>query len=132
MELEVLGQFLHLQERSPRGIADHGDPVPFLILSQELRLDVGQEDQFGPDGSERTERRIAVVGFASGQLGLSTIGVDSLAPVAHEVDHPDRTVVLRCHRLQSSGVVVINGAVGEAGKTNGAHCLFLVFEEGRS
>jgi hypothetical protein len=121
VELEVLGQLLHLQERPPGGVADHRDPVPLLVLSEELHLDVGQEHQLGADRAERAERRVPVVGLPSGQLGLPAVGVDGAVPVAHEVDHPDGTVLLGGDRRQASGELGVDGAVGDGGEVVGIH-----------
>jgi len=119
VELDVLGEVLHLEERPTGGVADHGDPVPHLVLAEELLLDVGQEHQLGAHRAERPEGCVPVVGLPTGQVCRPPVGVDGAVPVPHEVDHPDRAVFVGGHGGQAAGIVGIDGAVGDGGKSVG-------------
>ncbi len=56
------------------------------------------------------------VGLLPGERGLAAVGVLGPVPVLHEVDHPDRPVVVRRGRGQPQGVLRVHRPVGDGGE----------------
>ena len=125
--LEVLA-LLHGEERRPARVAHDAHAVP-RGPALRLRDDVADEGHHGADRLERPERRVGVVGLPArdgvvGPLGTAVVGD---AAVLHQVERPERAVILRGqlepaaeHLEVGRAVAGGGGSVGHRGAFRGA------------
>jgi hypothetical protein len=111
LQLAEVRALLHLDERAPARVLHHRDPLPRRLVAEQLGFDRRQEHDLGADRRERSDRRVAVVGFLPADRAVAPVRVLRDLPVLHQIDHPHRTVVVRRGAGESGGVVEVDRPV---------------------
>ena len=107
--LEVLA-LLHGEERRASGIAHDAHPIP-PGRAERLCGDVTEVGDGGTDRSEGADRRIRVVGLAT-RHRRSIVAVVGHLDVLHEVEGPERPIILGLHLEPPADQFDVDGAVG--------------------
>ena len=112
MALTEVGPRLHVDKGPAGRISDHPDAIPGGAGAERLRLDIGHEGDLGADVGEHIDWRVLVVRLATRTPAVRPVGVDGALAIAHEVDHPDRPVVIGWPGGEVQAVVAVDDAVG--------------------
>ena len=111
MTLREVWTRLHLDEGAPCRVADHGDAVPCGTGTEGLYLDVGDESDLGTDVGKNLERGVRIVGLTAAASSIAAVVVACAFSISHQVDHPNRSVILSGGGRELTRIVTIDRAV---------------------